>query len=736
MQKFLPKFCSIVLLFVLFVISFSLPQPVQAARNVDSATLNGASSVTVAPSASITASVTVTTSGTANDWQSTSWDISGANCVDHADHTSVGTYNESFSITAPSSPGTYSVSFIAYGNNGCGTGASNTYTMTDAITVAEAAATPTPDPNASASPASSATSITSTSSGTTYYPSVTLNAYSPDPTRNTSLTFTGTSKVEQGTIKNIQYSVDGGTNWLNATTTDGGFDEASEDYSFTATFVEGVHTIKVRAKSAVDIETQSSSYATDTVTVVTTPPTVTLDDFKVSQTNNQTPSISGSASSKLVSISKVEISLDGGSTWLPAKLAGNKFSLTTETLEDGNYEVKARATDTVGNRGESKTQTLIIDTIPPIIGGNMISIGPQLLTPDENGVIKTVAGTEITLTTSMKGGVTEAKIISGETEFPLEKLAGTNLWSTKLVYQSSGEHLLTVVSLDGAGNRTEREINYILVKDSGKIHRNESDETVPEAQIRVYFFNIVNQTWVLWDGVSFGQKNPQTTSENGNYSFLVPPGKYYLEINATGFKTARSQILELKENTILNFDFPLQSKPMFRFHLPFIGELVLSLPSFAPPETIAVASQTTTSTQLTSKLKSGTAAPHLKLSNPDGKLTDVASDKKHVLSFVSTWSAQSLEQIPIFNAVQKEITEEEALDVIFLQESAGAVQTFMRRGGYSFTALADKDGESTNDYAITTLPQHFFIDTSGTLLEVYNGVLSKEELLGKLNKLQ
>src|SRR3989344_1889338 len=116
--------------------------PAFAARTIDSATVNGASSVTVAPSASITAAVTVTTSGTGtnNDWNATSWNISGANCVNHANHSSSGTFVESFSITAPASPGTYDVSFIAYQNNGCSTGASTTYTLTGGVVVA----TPTP----------------------------------------------------------------------------------------------------------------------------------------------------------------------------------------------------------------------------------------------------------------------------------------------------------------------------------------------------------------------------------------------------------------------------------------------------------------------------------------------------------------------------------------------------------------------------------------------------------------
>src|SRR3989344_5338520 len=133
MHKFLPKVFGALLLFFLMVTGYGFPQPAIAAPAINSATLNGTSSVTVAPSATITASTNVTISGGSN-WQSTSWDVSGVNCVNHTDYTSAGAYNESFSITAPSSPGTYSVSFIAYGNNTCSSSASNTITLTNAIT--------------------------------------------------------------------------------------------------------------------------------------------------------------------------------------------------------------------------------------------------------------------------------------------------------------------------------------------------------------------------------------------------------------------------------------------------------------------------------------------------------------------------------------------------------------------------------------------------------------------------
>jgi len=110
-------------------------------RTIDSAKLNNANSVTVPPSASITAAVTVTTTYTdgssSNDWKSTKYLIESLSsvCIDHGDHTFSGIYTESFTITAPATVGVYDVSFWAYNNDACSSGTSAEKKLVDGITV-------------------------------------------------------------------------------------------------------------------------------------------------------------------------------------------------------------------------------------------------------------------------------------------------------------------------------------------------------------------------------------------------------------------------------------------------------------------------------------------------------------------------------------------------------------------------------------------------------------------------
>jgi hypothetical protein len=115
-----------------------------------SGSFNGVTQVTVDPNTSIEVDLNVERSGggSNNDWESTSWKIDEGSwiCEDHADHEWFdGTSSESFNITAPSTVGTYDVSFRAHRDNSCGnTGVSNTFTLTDGIIVSNTPSIVTP----------------------------------------------------------------------------------------------------------------------------------------------------------------------------------------------------------------------------------------------------------------------------------------------------------------------------------------------------------------------------------------------------------------------------------------------------------------------------------------------------------------------------------------------------------------------------------------------------------------
>ncbi len=108
------------------------------ARTINGATVDGGSSTTVSPGASVTVELEVTVSGMGyNNWKSTKYKIEGGSeiCEDTPDHTGKGTWTESFTITAPGSPGVYDLDLMIYKGDSCSSYSSDWYTLTDGITV-------------------------------------------------------------------------------------------------------------------------------------------------------------------------------------------------------------------------------------------------------------------------------------------------------------------------------------------------------------------------------------------------------------------------------------------------------------------------------------------------------------------------------------------------------------------------------------------------------------------------
>ncbi|TCV78286.1 MULTISPECIES: LamG domain-containing protein [Methylomonas] len=141
-----------------------MPTVAYAGRVINSATLNGATSITVTPGATITASLNVTTSSTDNTWLASGWLISTSvttgtgTCANHANYLASGTFNQSFTITAPNTAGTYNAYFAAYSADNCGTGQSVVYTLSNAVIVATAPAVSSIN-LAGASPTTTGTSV-------------------------------------------------------------------------------------------------------------------------------------------------------------------------------------------------------------------------------------------------------------------------------------------------------------------------------------------------------------------------------------------------------------------------------------------------------------------------------------------------------------------------------------------------------------------------------------------------
>jgi len=468
------------------------------------------------------------------------------------------------------------------------------------------------------------------------------------------------------------------------------------------------------------------------VVVEKTPPVVLLTT-EFDEPFTEAPKIEGKASDNK-DLAAIEYSTDGGVNWLPvdniedAEARATNFDFTPFLTEDGNYEIVARAKDSAGNIGNSSAKTLVIDRLPPRVGGNIIALGPHLLTPNEDGVIITLAGLETRITVSSVGGVTMMDILSNEKMYSLARSPDTGLWAGTLNFPDPGLYQLTVRAEDGAGNKTERELNRVLVLPPGRFTDRETGQSIQEGTITLFYKDSLTAQWTVWDAASFSQENPQKLDENGNYQLYLPSGTYYIEVRAPGYTRFVSKIFAVSESTPLNTDLAL--KPGRKIT---IGPFSFTIPDlFGAEEEISI--KVPDFSDLGGNPLVGNEAPIFTLNSTADESFDLTSlrGSSSVLTFINTWSPQSIEQV---SAMEKLIADRQINGtLVSTQESLPKVTLFLARGGYNVPVVTDPDGTLVEDYNLTSLPTHFFLNRRGIVDKVVSGVLNEDEIKDLLSQ--
>lgn len=454
------------------------------------------------------------------------------------------------------------------------------------------------------------------------------------------------------------------------------------------------------------------------------------------------PVIEGIASDN-IGVIKVEYSTDGGINWLPADVddigAKNvQYSFQPNLPEDGNYELVVRAVDAVGNIGVTESFVLVIDRLPPRVGGNLLSMGPHALLPGKNGVITAMVGVEQKITLSTVGGPVTVDLIArivagedngGESMFSLGRSVETGLWNGAIFFRKSGIYEITARALDGAGNETERVLGLVNVYRSGKVYDSVSGEPITEGEITVHYRDPQSRIWTKWDSKTYGQNNPQVITETGNYKLFLVPGTYYIDIKSPGRERMFSKIFTLSSSTPFNADFSLKLRRTIS-----IGPFTISIPQIFT-EKHDVVLNASLYTGLSTNFISGDSLSGFNLPTSDGGVvnSDNLKGAAHVVSFVNTWSPQSVEQIALVDQAyfQKEINGV----FVVTQEDAARVKVFTNRGGYGAIFGVDRDGELVEEYGLSSVPVHYFMSSSGIVEKVVVGVLSKEEMRSEIESI-
>lgn len=216
----------------------------------------------------------------------------------------------------------------------------------------------------------------------------------------------------------------------------------------TTKVADGPYKIQLSARDKAD-NTESIIFD---VTVDNTMPGITIDTYP-SPVSDNTPTISGSVDDNSAT---VQVTING-KTYTTAPSDG-RWSITTDPLTDGTYEISAVATDAAGNiTTPPVTGSITIDTTAPVTA--ITSPASGLVTRGAvqiNGTIEEPAAYRLT--------INGALVYSG---------SGTDvsyLWNTNQL--PSGTYLIILTGTDSAGNSASDSISITI------------DDTAPDQPTR------------------------------------------------------------------------------------------------------------------------------------------------------------------------------------------------------------------------------------------------------------
>ncbi len=225
----------------------------------------------------------------------------------------------------------------------------------------------------------------------------------------------------------------------------------------TTNLTESIYQFFVKA---VDVAGNEGSESQGSVTVDTTPPTVSLTALVPDPNNDNTPTLTGSADGGITSLTVIEFQLNGVGAWESCIAtdgaideALETFACTTEDLADGDYTMYVRATDAAGNTTEVDNyaqDSFTIDTTIPTVSISPILPDPTTdTTPTVLGVATDIDGLVANVLFRVDSGAwANCTADDGAYDSPSEQ------FTCSMSTLSEGEHTVEVKAVDDAANES------------------------------------------------------------------------------------------------------------------------------------------------------------------------------------------------------------------------------------------------------------------------------------------
>ncbi|EPL4525211.1 Ig-like domain-containing protein [Enterobacter asburiae] len=241
-------------------------------------------------------------------------------------------------------------------------------------------------------------------------------------TNDTSLTLHGSLGATLADGEYAQISIDGGVTWQNVIVTGNSWyyvdsrTLGNQTYDYYVRVVDAAGNVGASAHQQVTVDTVAPDAAiTVTVDNITVDTGFDNNDFLTSSTSY---TLHGTLGAELGAGEFVQVSMDGGSTWVYATVSGTQWSYSDmRTLTDGSHNYQVRVVDQAGNVGATTAQAVTVDTQAPQYGVTIDSIsedtgqsGSDFITMDTtltiNGSLGSALANDERVQISLDGGNT------------------------------------------------------------------------------------------------------------------------------------------------------------------------------------------------------------------------------------------------------------------------------------------------------------------------------------------
>lgn len=130
------------------------------------------------------------------------------------------------------------------------------------------------------------------------------------------------------------------------------------------------------------------------------------------------------------------------------------------------------------------------------------------------------------------------------------------------------------------------------------------------------------------------------------------------------------------------------------------------------------------------------AAFNFELKNLDGKMTKLSDFQGQVviLNYFATWCIPCVDEAPELEAFEKEYGDTYKLLILDRGETSDRVKKFVKKHKTTSTYLLDVNDKVSKEYNVVAQPETFVIDKEGIIREHYIGPITKDELLGLVEK--